>query len=308
MQFSDIDATKDSTLALMLAAQEMGWDMECILAQDLWIEQGSPGARSRKIKVWDDSDRWCEFGEPRRRKLEEYDVLLLRIDPPVNSDYIYAMQVAEIAEEQGVRVINKPSSICAFNEKIIAVKFSELMPPHLLSTNIQQLVEFHNRNDASVFKPLDGMGGDGIFMVNKGDLNLNTVLSNLTGKGQHLVMAQEYIPDILKGGDKRVLMFYADPFPRMLVRLPNEGDFRANMAAGGTYAVEDISDAEIKVCNRVSPFLLKHGLDFVGLDIIGGFLSEINITCPTGLRQIAAKSKVNPAGSFLQKVQKELQE
>lgn len=306
LQIDDINVAKDTSLALLLAAQDKNWRVDFIQVKNLWIDQGTPGANVNRIKVWDDVNKWCELEAARRVPLSDYDVLMIRIDPPVNNDYIYATQILERAQELAVRVVNSPAAIRDFNEKIFATKFPQLMPAHLLSADIDALSEFHHRYDATVFKPLDAMGGQGIFMLQKGDMNLRTVLEGLTNRGQHLIMAQEYIPDIIKGGDKRVLLFYGEPYPKILVRLPTGGDFRANLAVGGNYLVKDIGEDELKVCKEVAPFMHKQQLDFVGLDIIGGYLSEINITCPTGLRQLAANHDEDPARFFLDKLEESL--
>ncbi len=302
LQIDRINVAKDTSLALMLAAQKRGWQIDYIGVQDLYVDGGAAGAFSSPIEVWDNPDKWYAMQERRQVPLKEYDVIFIRIDPPVNDDYIYATQILELAKNDGVLVANSPAAIRNFNEKIFATKFPDLMPRHLLSADIQQLVEFHKGNEATVFKPLNAMGGQGIFMVKQGDMNLRSVLEGLTNRGQHLAMAQEYIPDILIGGDKRVTMFDGEPFPKMLARLTSPGDFRANLAVSGNYKVEDLGKKEMSICEQVGPFLKEQDISFAGLDIIGGYLSEINITCPTGLRQIAAQHNENPMDLYLDKI------
>lgn len=302
LSLDNISVVKDTTLALLLAGQKLGWDLDLIGVQDLWIDQGTPGATARQIQVWDDQNKYYETEAARKVPLRDYDVILMRVDPPVNSDYIYATQILERAQELGVRVVNNPTALRDFNEKIFATKFPELMPKHLLSANLHALSDFHQSNPATVFKPLDAMGGQGIFLLQQGDMNLKSVLEGLTDSGQHLIMAQEYIPDIIKGGDKRVFLLHGEAYPKMLVRLPQGGDFRANMAAGGGHEVRDLTEAELKICREVAPFMREQQLDFVGLDIIGGYLSEINITCVTGFRQVAANHVQDPAEFFLTKL------
>lgn len=302
LQIDRITPAKDTSLALMLAAQQQGWQTDYIGIEDLWVDAGQPGCYASSVEVWDNPDKWFALQERRQVPLKEYDVIFIRIDPPVNNDYIYATQILDMAKSDGVLVVNSPAAIRDFNEKICATKFPQLMPRHLLSADIGQLIGFHNDNEATVFKPLDAMGGSGIFLVKKGDMNLRSVVEGLTGGGKHLAMAQEYIPDILKGGDNRVVMFEGEPYPKMLARLTSDGDFRANLAVSGNYLVKDLGEKEAAICEQVAPMMKEHDISFAGLDIIGGYLSEINLTCPTGLRQIAAHHNENPASFYISKI------
>ena len=302
----DITVVKDTTLALLLAVQQKGWQLEYMETQDLWVNNGIAGANAKKIKVWDDEKKWFDLSPAKQTPLTEYDVIFMRLDPPVDSDYIYATQVLEMAENAGVLVVNPPAPLRDFNEKIFATYFPELMPPHLLSSNIADLTNFHQTNQTTVFKPLNAMGGKGIFMIKQGDLNLRSVLEGLTEGGKHLIMAQEYVPDIIEGGDKRVFLFDGVPYPKMVVRIPQSNDFRANLAAGGSYLIKDTGKEELRICEKVAPIMKENSLYFVGLDIIGGFLTEINITCPTGMREAAAKTKENPAEFFIDLIAEKL--
>lgn len=301
-----ITVARDTTMALMLSAQSKGWSMDYMEKHDLWIKNGIAGANAKEVQVWDDDKKWFKLSYSRRVKLEDYDIIFIRLDPPVDNEYVYATQILELVTNKNVLVVNSPAPLRDFNEKIFATHFPNLMPVHLLSSSISDLGDFHQNNQATVFKPIDAMGGAGIFMVKQGDLNLYPVLEALTKGGKYPIMAQEYIPDIITGGDKRVFLFDGKPYSRMIVRIPQSDDFRANLAAGGQPLIEDTGPEELKICEEIAPVMKKHALYFVGLDIIGGYLSEINITCPTGMRQVAAKSAENPADYFLNLIENKL--
>ena len=310
LSFDDIEFAKDSTLVLMQAAQEKGWELDFIEPHELAIADGKAIAYAHKMRVFDDAQKWYETEERRRVALQDYDVILSRIDPPVNREYVYATQIMEMALRQGVYVTNPPAAIRNFNEKLFATLFPELMPPHLVSSSIAELSDFHKQHGSIVLKPLDGMGGQGVFLLQKEDLNQKSILNNITAEERCFVMAQKFIPAILDGGDgggdKRVLVFHGEPYPQLLQRMPVKDDFRANMAAGGKYKARDLGDAERKICDKVIPFLKEQRLDLVGLDIIGGYLSEINITCPTGLRQISGGDGLDLGRCFIDKTEEKL--
>lgn len=296
---SEIYVSKDTTLALMLAAQSMGWELNYLQQEDLLVKNGIPYGNASSIEVFNDTKQWFSLADKKITPLKKYDVILMRVDPPVNVSYIHTTQLLDLAATQGVLVTNQPSSLRDFNEKIFSLHFPDLMPPHLLSADIPSLIGFHQEMKQTVFKPLDAMGGTGLFLIKGNDLNLHSVLEGLTMKGREAIMAQRYVPAVLKEGDRRVYLFNGEPYPRMLVRLPRQDDFRANLAAGGSYRVADIGEDELRICARLAKTIRKNKLLFVGLDIIGGQLTEINITSPTGLVEMAAQSTENPALFFL---------
>ena len=300
----DIQVKKDSSLALLLAAQEKGWEIDYAEQQDLMMANGSPYASSAAIRVFNSLDKWFELGVKIPTPLTDYDAIFMRVDPPVDDSYLYTTQLLDIAKDQGVLVVNPPRALRDLNEKIFALHFPELLPPYLLSANANSLLEFHRKMKNTVFKPLDAMGGKGIFLVQQGDLNVRSVIESLTLNGSRPAIAQAYIPSILTEGDRRVFLFNGEPYPRMLVRLPRKDDFRANLAAGGSYKVEDIGKAELQVCAGVKEKVKEHKLLFVGLDIIGGKLTEINITSPTGLVELGKESEESPALFLLSLVEK----
>jgi len=300
----DIQVKKDSSLALLLGAQEKGWGIDYAEQQDLMMANGNPYAYSATIKVFNSFDKWFELGTKIATPLTDYDIIFMRVDPPVDNAYLYTTQLLDIAEDRGVLVVNPPKALRDLNEKIFALHFPELLPPYLLSANANSLLEFHRKMKTTVFKPLDAMGGKGVFLVKQDDLNIRSVIESLTLNGSRPAIAQAYIPNILSDGDRRVFLFNGEPYPRMLIRSPRTDDFRANLAAGGSYKVENIGKAELQICAGVKEKVKEHNLLLVGLDIIGGKLTEINITSPTGLVEVAKESEENPALFFLSLVEK----
>ena len=299
LPISDIYVAKDTTLALMLAAQDSGWEIDYMQQEDLFVKNGRPYGYASSIKVYKDFSKWFELDERKSTPLVKYDVIFMRVDPPVNSLYVHTTQLLDLAVQRGVLVTNPPSCLRNLNEKIFPLHFPDIMPPHLLSSNIHALTEFQQEMKEVVLKPLDHMGGKGIFLIKDHDLNLRSVLEELTMNGREPIIAQQYLPEILTGGDRRVYLFNGEPYPRMLVRLPQKNDFRANLAAGGSYRVEDIGKEEQDICVRIAQTIKEYRLLFVGLDIIGGKLTEINITSPTGLVETATNSKEEPAYFFI---------
>lgn len=280
-----INFKKDTTLALLLAAQERGWSLVYMELCDLMLRDGVAVARQRALKVYDDANRWYELGEVRDRPMADLDCVLMRKDPPFDSEYIYATYILEAAQNQGVLVVNRPQSLRDCNEKIFATQFPQCTPPLLVSRDPARLRAFHKEHRDVIYKPLDGMGGIGIFRVREDDPNLSVIIETLTRHGAQTIMAQRYIPEIIDG-DKRVLMIDSEPVPWCLARVPAVGEVRGNLAAGGTGIVRPLSDRDRWIAEQVAPELRKRGLLFVGLDIIGDYLTEINVTSPTCAREI----------------------
>ena len=282
---ASINPKKDTTLALLLAAQERGWSLWYMEQSDLALSDGVALARQSPLQVFDSLDHWYEKGEAEERPLAELDCILMRKDPPFDSEYVYTTYVLEAAEKQGVLVANRPQSLRDCNEKIFATQFPQCTPPVLVSREAGRLREFHQLHGDVIYKPLDGMGGTGIFRVREADSNLSVIIETLTDFGTRTIMAQRYIPEI-KAGDKRILMIDGEPVPYCLARVPAAGELRGNLAAGGSGIVQPLSDRDRWIADQVASSLKQRGLFFVGLDVIGDYLTEINVTSPTCAREI----------------------
>ena len=280
-----INYRKDTTLALLIAAQQAGYEIYSMEQTDLFIENCLPKALMTPIKVFEKPDKWYEKQSSSIELIEKLDVILMRKDPPFDSEYIYSTYILEAAEKRGCIVVNRPSSLRDCNEKIFATEFPECTPPILVSRDKARLKEFLATHNDVVLKPLDGMGGKSIFRVQGNESNVNVILETLTQEGFRTIMAQKYIPEIT-AGDKRILIVGGEVIPYCLARLPGENDFRGNLAVGGTGIVQPLTERDRWIANQVAPELTKRGLFFVGLDVIGNFLTEINVTSPTCAREI----------------------
>jgi len=269
----------------LLAAQRQGFELFYMQQQDLFLENGEPRASITPLRVFEDPDKWFELGESRVAALEEMDVLLMRKDPPFDSEFIYSTYILEAAEQRGSLVVNKPQSLRDCNEKVFATQFPQCTPPLLVSRDQSRLKLFLEEHKDVVYKPLDGMGGTSIFRVSEGDQNLNVILETLTNYGQQTIMAQKYLPEITQG-DKRILVVDGEVIPFGLARIPTGSDFRGNLAAGGRGVVQPLSERDQWIAQQVAPTLKERGLIFVGLDVIGDYLTEINVTSPTCIREI----------------------
>lgn len=282
---ADITFYKDTTLALLLAAQERGWDLHYMEQKDLYLLQGEARASTRNLFVADNSDSWYELGLQEDKKLGDLDVILMRKDPPFDNEYIYSTYILEAAQQQGALVVNDPRSLRDCNEKIFATQFPQCCPPVLVSRDMLRLREFHKHYGDVIFKPLDGMGGSRIFRCRQEDPNVGVILETLTEFGQQLIMAQRYIPAISEG-DKRILVVDGEAVPYCLARIPAQGETRGNLAAGGTGVAQPLTEKDRWIVAQVAPVLKAKGLMFVGLDVIGEYLTEINVTSPTCAREI----------------------
>ena len=276
---------KDSTLAILLAAQAQGFDLFYMEQSDLYIDNTGPKAQLRPLKVFNDATKWFELGDSRDAALEEMDVLLMRKDPPFDGEFIYSTYILEAAERRGSLVVNKPQSLRDCNEKIFATEFPQCIPPLLVSRDQERLKDFLAEHQDVVYKPLDGMGGTSIFRVKEGDQNLNVILETVTKYGAETIMAQKFMPQITQG-DKRILVVDGEVIPFCLARIPTGSDFRGNLAAGGRGVVQPLSERDMWIAQQVAPTLKERGLIFVGLDVIGDYLTEINVTSPTCIREI----------------------
>jgi len=289
---------KDSSLAMLLAAQNKGWKLHYILQSGLYLEDSIVKADFKPLKVFDDNQHWFETGELTSLSANKLDVILMRIDPPFDMEYIYTTYLLEAAEKQGSLIVNKPASLRDANEKLFATQFPQCCTDVLVSRDPQKIRRFVEQHNDVILKPLDGMGGQSIFRVNPSDANLSVILETMISVDQHTVMAQKFIPQINKG-DKRILMINGEAIPYTLARIPAKGETRGNIAAGGTGKAMPITERELWIANEVGPTLKKMGILFAGLDIIGDYLTEINVTSPTCIREIDAAFDLDIAGQLM---------
>ncbi len=302
---ADINYKKDTTLAMLWAAEARGWQLFYMEQGDLYLEQGAARARMSPLQVFRDPKRWFSLGEAQEQDLAGLDVILMRKDPPFDNEYIYTTYILEAAEREGTLIVNRCQSLRDCNEKVFATQFPECCPPVLVSADMQRLRAFHAQHEDVIFKPLDGMGGDAIFRVRPGDPNVSVILEMLTSHGRHTIMAQKFIPQI-EQGDKRVLMINGDTIPYCLARVPLVGETRGNLAAGGEGRPQPLSERDAWIAAQVGPSLRARGLLFVGLDIIGDYLTEINVTSPTCIREIDAGFDLDIGGQLMDCIRGEL--
>ncbi|TVL39336.1 glutathione synthase [Shewanella algae] len=303
----DINIKKDSSFAMLLAAQSRGYEIFYMEMQDLALLQGEAWAKMRPLKVQEDPTDWYQLGEATDTPLKELDVILMRKDPPFDTEYIYATYMLERAEEAGVLIVNKPQSLRDANEKLFTAWFSQFTPTTLVSRDPQRLRAFHAQHGDVILKPLDGMGGTSIFRVKQDDPNLGVIIETLTNYGQNYAMAQVFIPEITKG-DKRILVIDGEPVPYCLARIPKKGETRGNLAAGGSGVAQPLSESDWAIARALGPELKKRGLIFVGLDVIGDKLTEINVTSPTCIKEIEAAFDVNITGMLMNAIEQRLQQ
>lgn len=296
-----IHPEKDTSLALMIAARKMGADLYYMEPDNLYIKDAHAFAKMYPVEVFDNLEKYHALGEPRESPLTDLDIVLMRKDPPVNKRFIHTCTMLEQAARDGVRVLNNPTQLIGLNEKIFASHFPELCPPTLIASQKNALRNFLDEHGKIVIKPLDSMGGDGIFMVERHDVNFDVIWETQTARGTYPVMAQRFLPEIAQG-DRRVVVIDGEPFGHTLVRTPQTGSIRGNMAAGGNIRVEKITPREHEIARIVGPVLKSKGIVFAGLDVIGNYLTEINITSPTGIRQISAGCGIDIADLIIQKI------
>jgi glutathione synthase len=275
-----INYKKDSSLDIMIEACQRKYDLSYILPTSLHINERGAFAEIFPIRAYRNPDKWFDLGDPEIRKLSELDVIIMRQDPPFDSDYIYNTYVLEAAEKLGVRVVNKPRSLRDCNEKVFATEFSQCCTPFLVASNKDLLRDFIKLNKDTVIKPLDGMGGTSIFRLKEGDPNIAVVLETITNFYKSKVMIQRYIPEITEG-DKRILLINGEPMGAAVARVPAKGELRGNLAAGATAIAKSLSEKDLWICSQVGPKLKELGLVLVGIDVIGDYLTEINVTSPT---------------------------
>ncbi|HLV77899.1 MAG TPA: glutathione synthase [Marinobacter sp.] len=301
----DIHFKKDSSLAMLLAAQKRGWEIEYMELPDLYLNGAQACAFSRKLTVHDDPENWFSYGPGAEIALGDLDVILMRKDPPVDREFLMATYILEAAEQQGALVVNPAATLRDCNEKLFAAQFDDLTPPLLVSRSAQRFRDFYARHGDIIMKPVDGMGGRSIFRVKQNDGNLGVIIETLTNHGEHQAMAQKYIPEITDG-DKRILMIDGEPVPYALARIPSHGENRGNLAAGGRGEGRELTARDREICARVAPAIKAKGLMFVGLDVIGDYLTEINVTSPTCIRELDAAFGLDIAGLLLDAVERRL--
>lgn len=293
-----INVAKDSTLAMLVEAQARGWTLYYLEQTDLYLGKHEARARMRRLTVSTDPNGWYQLLDEVDQPLHALDVILMRKDPPFDMDYIYSTYLLELAEARGTLVVNKPQSLRDANEKLFTSFFPQCTPETLVTCQSEKLKAFITEHQDIILKPLDSMGGASIFRVTQHDPNLNVIIETLTRQQRKLVMAQRYIPEITQG-DKRILLINGAPIPYALARIPAAGETRANLAVGGKGVGVELSARDYWICEQVAPMLREKGLIFVGLDVIGDYLTEINVTSPTCIRELDKQYQINISAKLM---------
>jgi glutathione synthase len=302
-----IKYAKDSTLAMLLAAQARSFVLTYLQQSDLSLRDGVAYGRVRPLTVRADANDWFTLGEPRLEKLGQLDAILMRKDPPFDTEYIYSTYILERAEEQGCLVVNRPQGLRDMNEKVYTAWFPQCCAPTLITRDMKDMESFLAEHGKIVCKPLDGMGGRSIFVLERRDKNMNVVFETLTDYGSRFAVAQRYIPDIVQTGDSRVLLIDGEPVPYALARIPSENDNRGNLAAGARGVGRPLNDRDHWLAGQIGPVVAAKGMMFVGLDVIGGFVTEINVTSPTGIRELDKQFGLNIGDLLMQAIERRLQ-
>ncbi len=305
-----INIKKDSSFAMMLAAQKSGWEIHTIYQADLYTENNKAKARSRITRVVDNPDHWFDFSSEQDIDLSSLDVILMRKDPPFDIEYITSTYILELAEQTGTLIVNKPASLRDNNEKMFISQFPQCCTPFLVSRDIKRLrgfvtERFQSQQQDVILKPLDGMGGTSIYRVNPQDPNLSVILETLSENGSRTVMAQQFIPEI-SHGDKRILLIDGKAVPYALARIPASGETRGNLAAGGTGVGVELTERDHWICQQIGPVLKQKGILFAGIDVIGDYLTEINITSPTCIRELDQIYSLDIAGDLMSCIEQHL--
>jgi glutathione synthase len=288
-----IKFAKDSTLAMLLAASARGWKLTYFEQSDLFLRDGVAYGRGRPLEVFNDAARWFALGDVAVQKLGDFDCVFMRKDPPFDAEYIYTTYILERAELQGAFVANKPQGLRDMNEKVFTAWFPQCCAPTLITRADSDIRAFAAEHGKIVVKPLDGMGGRSIFVTEDGDKNLGVIIETLTDYGQRFAIAQRYLPEIAASGDSRVLLIDGQPVPYALARIPAAHDNRGNLAAGAKGVGRALTDRDRWLAAQIGPALAAKGMVFVGIDVIGGFVTEINVTSPTGIRELESQFGLN---------------
>ncbi|MEJ1966436.1 MAG: glutathione synthase [Gammaproteobacteria bacterium] len=303
----EIKYAKDSTLAMLLAAQARGFELVYMEQNDLSLRDGQALARMRPLTVRADPEDWFTLHEPKVAPLKgAVDCILMRKDPPFDMEYIYTTYILERAEIEGVLICNRPQGLRDMNEKVYTAWFPQACAPTLITRNMADMAAFVREHGKAVCKPLHGMGGRSIFVIEAGDKNMNVIFETLTNYGQQFAIVQRYIPDIVQTGDSRVLIIDGEPVPFALARIPTADDNRGNLAAGAKGVGRPLNDRDRWLAAQVGPTLAAKGMIFVGLDVIGGFVTEINVTSPTGIRELDKQFDLNIGDLLIQAIERRL--
>jgi glutathione synthase len=299
-----IKTYKDSTFAMLLEAQRRGHELWYMEPSDLTVRDGTAFGSMSLVQVRDDPKDWFTLGGPQSRELRTLDFLLMRKDPPFDMDYVYSTYMLDLAERAGTMVVNRPQALRDANEKCFTMQFPQCCVPALITRRAPEIKAFVREHGLSVVKPLGGMGGDSIFQLRPDDPNLNVILESMTRDDSELAMVQRYIPEISQG-DKRILVVNGEPVPYALARIPREGDFRGNLAKGGTGEGVALTERDRWIVSQVAPELKRRGILFAGLDVIGDWLTEINVTSPTCIRELDEQFGLNIAGQLFDALERE---
>ncbi len=287
-----IKPRKDSTLAMLLEAQSRGWKIHYGQLDDIWLRDGEAFGRLTELQVADDPERWFQFGDLATTPLGEMDVILMRKDPPFDMEYIAATYALQRAEESGALVVNRPQALRDANEKAFLAWFPDCAPATLISRSLREMREFVAEHDQVVVKPLHLMAGQSVFVTGSTDGNHNVILETVSDCGSRYTMLQKYLPEIVDSGDKRIFLIDGEAIPMALVRVPTSGDHRGNMVAGARTETRPLTTRDEWICDRIGPSLRDLGLMFVGIDVIGDFMTEVNVTSATGIRELERDSDV----------------
>jgi glutathione synthase len=297
-----IHTYKDSTFAMLLEAQHRSWSIYYLRPNSLYVLDGRPFAQAASLSVQDQSQDWYQLGEYSDIELSEFNVILMRKDPPFNMEYIYTTYILELAQKAGSCVVNNPISLRNMNEKFSIVNFPSCCTPTLVTRDRQRINHFITQHNDVVVKPMDAMGGESIFKITPNDSNKNSIIDQITHKGATTIMAQRFIPEISQG-DKRILMINGEPIDYALARVPASGEFRGNLAAGGSGHGVPLSDKDRQICTEIKTTLVNNGILFAGIDVIGSYLTEINITSPTCIRELDAQYNLNISGTLFDHIE-----
>ncbi|AMN45791.1 glutathione synthetase [Steroidobacter denitrificans] len=303
-----IKPAKDTTLAMLLAAQARGWELWYTRQDDLRLADGVPQARLQPLEVRDDPlHNWFDLGEAQLAPLSAFDVILMRKDPPFDMEFIYTTYILERAEEQGVLVVNRPQGLRDMNEKVYTAWFPHCCAPTLITRNMADMHAFLQEHLRIVCKPLHGMGGRSIFVVDRGDKNAGVIFETLTEYGSRFAIVQKYLPEIVASGDSRILVIDGEPVPYALARIPTAADHRGNLAAGARGEGRELDDRDRWLVSQIGPALRQRGMLFVGLDVIGGYVTEINVTSPTGVRELDRQFGIRIADRLMDAIDRRLE-
>lgn len=300
-----ININKDTSFAMLLEAQSRGWELHYMELNDLYLSNGHAYARTRTITVQRNQDCWYQFTAENNISLQQLDTIIMRKDPPFDQEYVYATHILEQAESLGTYIVNKPQSLRDANEKLFTSWFPQCCADSIVARDPTRFKTFLSQHKEMILKPLDGMGGTSIFHIRENDPNLNVVLELMTNYGSQYIMAQRYIPEI-KDGDKRILLVNGEPVPYALARIPTNGETRGNLAAGGRAEGRELTERDKWIANQVGPTLKKKGLVFVGIDVIGNYLTEINVTSPTCVQELDKQFGLNISGQLMDHIENTL--